>query len=69
MERNKLIVRATDKTDSRGKLIFLTKKGKTIQMKAVTHAGAMYMKAVAGLDERSVKKTAEVLNKAIRNIA
>jgi DNA-binding MarR family transcriptional regulator len=69
MERNKLIVRATDKADSRGKLIFLTKKGKTIQMKAITHAGAMYMKAVAGLDERSVKKTAEVLNKAIRNIA
>jgi DNA-binding MarR family transcriptional regulator len=68
MERNKLIARATDKNDSRGKLIFLTKKGKDIQMKAITHAGAVYMKAIAGLNENSLKQVANVLNKAIQNL-
>lgn len=68
MERDKVIARATDKSDSRGKLIFLTKKGKTIQQRAIECSGEVYMKAVAGISNTSLKQVAGLLNTMIRNI-
>jgi len=68
MERNKMIVRVTDKKDTRGKLIFLTHKGKTIQGRAIEVSGAMYMKAVAGLSGSSLEQSTVLLNKIIHNI-
>lgn len=68
MERDKVIARATDKADSRGKLIFLTKKGKAIQQRAIECSGEVYMKAVAGISHTSLKQVAWLLNTMIRNI-
>lgn len=68
MERNKMIVRVTDKTDSRGRLIFLTRKGKLLQQRAIRHSGALYMKAIAGLNRNSLEQAARVLNKIMQNV-
>lgn len=68
MERNKVIVRTTDKNDFRGKLIFLTKKGKSIQQRAIMHAGMVYMKAVDGMKGAPLEQAARLLKKMIHNV-
>ncbi|MEJ0028943.1 MAG: MarR family transcriptional regulator [Bacteroidota bacterium] len=68
MERNKMITRATDKNDSRGKLIFLTKKGRDLQQKAIAHSGALYMKAVGGLSSTALDQSARLLNMIMQNV-
>ena len=68
MERSKMIVRQTDKTDARGKLIFLTAKGRSIQQQAIRFSGELYMKAIAGIGQGALDASAGVLAKAIRNL-
>src|ERR1041385_2330799 len=68
MERNKMITRVTDKNDSRGKLIFLTKNGRALQQRAITLTGGMYMKAIAGIKSTSLEQSARLLNTIIQNV-
>jgi len=68
MERNRMIVRVPDKKDMRGKLIFLTKKGKALQGRAIELSGALYMKAIGGLQERDLAQSVRLLNRIIRNV-
>ncbi|MEP6737157.1 MAG: MarR family transcriptional regulator [Chryseolinea sp.] len=68
MERNKLIVRVTDKDDSRGNLIFLTPKGKAIQKRAIEHSGALYMKAISGIANTELAQGASLLTRIIQNL-
>jgi DNA-binding MarR family transcriptional regulator len=68
MERNKLIVRATDKTDARGKLIYLTAKGKAIQKQGIELSGALYLKAVAGVNNKTLKESVYLLNSIIQKL-
>lgn len=68
MERNKLIVRVTNKSDTRGKLIFLTAKGKTIQQRAIACSGSLYQNAISGIKKNALDDTAILLNKIIHNL-
>jgi MarR family transcriptional regulator, organic hydroperoxide resistance regulator len=68
MERDRMIVRMTDKTDTRGRLVFLTRKGRTIQRRAIERAGGLYMKALSGVRRNEIKECVGVLNKLILNI-
>jgi DNA-binding MarR family transcriptional regulator len=68
MERSKLIVRVADKTDMRGKLIFLTKKGKTFQRKGIELAGALYLKAISGVKRSALEEGILLLNRVIQNL-
>lgn len=68
MERDKMIVRVTDKLDTRGKLIFLTRKGKSIQKRAIEQSGALYMKALMGVGKNALTESVRVLSKLIHNI-
>lgn len=49
MEKNKLVKRVTDPRDTRGKLVMLAPKGRSMQEKTVALAGALYMKCVKSL--------------------
>jgi DNA-binding MarR family transcriptional regulator len=68
MERNKLIVRTTDKTDARGKLIHLTAKGKAIQRQGIELSGAIYLKAIAGVKNNTLKDGVFMLKSIIQNL-
>lgn len=68
MERTRMIMRTPDKMDTRGKLIFLTKKGRSIQQRAIAHSGTLYIKAVAGSGKRAMTDTVQLLTRFIRNI-
>ena len=68
MERNKMIVRVTDKNDSRGNLIFLTAKGRAIQKRAIEHSGALYLKAVGGIKGSTLEQNARLLKRIIENL-
>jgi DNA-binding MarR family transcriptional regulator len=68
MERNKTITRATDKSDSRGKLIFLTAKGRSLQRRAIGHAGMLYVKAINSTGKTDIAGSVKVLNRIIRNL-
>lgn len=68
MERKKMIVRVADKSDARGKLIFLTAKGKALQQRAIGHTGAIYMKAIGGIRKDNLVQAGRLLNRIIQNI-
>jgi DNA-binding MarR family transcriptional regulator len=68
MERNKLIVRATDKTDARGKLIYLTARGKAIQRQGIELSGAIYLKAIGRVKNNTLKEGVFMLNSIIQNL-
>jgi MarR family transcriptional regulator, organic hydroperoxide resistance regulator len=68
MERNKLIIRVTDKTDARGKLIYLTTKGKAIQRQGIELSGAIYLKAISGIKNIALKESVSVLNNILQNL-
>src|SRR5690349_11006788 len=55
MERTRLIVRKADENDARGKRIHLTSKGKDVQQRAIAVAGALYMKAIASISQKSLE--------------
>ena len=69
MERDKVIARVPNKKDSRGKLIFLTAKGRTIQQKAVAVSGQLYMKVISGLKESQMKVAMKVISAMTSNLS
>jgi len=68
MEKYKMISRVTDKNDSRGKLIYLTNKGESIQKKAVGLSGKLYLKTIKSIKETQLKGGLRLLSAMIRNI-
>jgi DNA-binding MarR family transcriptional regulator len=68
MERSKLIVRVTDKADARGKLIYLTAKGKEIQRQGIELSGALYLKAIKGIKNNALKEGVDLLNSILQNL-
>jgi len=69
MERDKMITRSTNKKDNRGKLIYLTTKGRSIQQKAVAVSGQLYMKAIEGLKEPQMKVAMRIMTAMTSNIS
>ncbi|HEX6890396.1 MAG TPA: MarR family transcriptional regulator [Chryseolinea sp.] len=69
MERDKMITRVTNKDDNRGKRIFLTKKGRSIQQKAVGVSGRLYLKALEGLKESQLKAAMKVMTTMTSNLS
>ncbi|HMJ71146.1 MAG TPA: MarR family winged helix-turn-helix transcriptional regulator [Cyclobacteriaceae bacterium] len=68
MERKKMIVRVTDKKDARGKLIFLTAKGRSIQQRAIGLSGGIYLKAMTGATRSELQQGIRLLNRIMRNL-
>lgn len=68
MEKNKMISRVTDKNDSRGKLIYLTNKGKSIQKKSVELSGGLYEKAIKNIKVSQLKTGLQVMRAMINNV-
>ena len=69
MERDKMITRVTNKNDNRGKLIFLTGKGRSIQQKAVGVSGKLYLKAIEGLKESQMKTAMKIMTTMTSNLS
>lgn len=69
MERDNLITRATNKDDNRGKLIFLTKKGRAIQQRAVGISGNLYMKALRNLKDSQLKAAIKTMSLMKANLS
>ena len=69
MERDKLIMRAANKNDNRGKLIFLSKKGRLIQQRAVGVAGQLYMRAIGNLKESQIKAAINTMMAMTANLS
>jgi MarR family transcriptional regulator, organic hydroperoxide resistance regulator len=68
MVRNRMISRINDPADNRGKLIYLTKKGRGIQTKAVRLSGKLYHKAIANIKEHDLKNGQHLIMKMTANI-
>lgn len=69
MERDNMIKRITNKNDNRGKLIFLTKKGRTIQQKAVNVSGMLYIKAIGNLKASQMNVAMTIIKAMTSNIS
>jgi DNA-binding MarR family transcriptional regulator len=61
MERDNMITRVMNKEDNRGKLIYLTRKGRSIQQKAVGVSGNLYLKAIRNLKESQLKVAMKIM--------
>lgn len=68
MERSKMIARSRDDVDTRGKLVFLTTKGKALQQRAVEHAGLIYSHAMRGIGRNASADAIGTLTRIIKNI-
>ena len=68
MERNKLVARVMDKSDSRGKLIHLTTKGKNLQQRAIRHSGELYFRAIKGVSKGALHDTNRTLSAILKNL-
>ena len=68
MEQENLVVRVTDRTDKRNKLIYLTHKGKELKHKLVPYAGIAIQKATEGIDEEELRICKDVLVKVYKNL-
>jgi DNA-binding MarR family transcriptional regulator len=69
MERDNLIARVTNKKDNRGKLIYLTRKGRSIQQKAVGVSGKLYLRAIGNIKESEMKAAIKVMASMTTNIS
>lgn len=69
MEKNQLVRRMTDPRDTRGKLVSLTAKGKSLQKKTVTLSAQLYEKCVESLTPSEQKAGISVLLKMMKNIS
>jgi DNA-binding MarR family transcriptional regulator len=67
LKKNGLVKDATDESDNRAKLIYLTSKGRAIQKEAVDISGMLYMETTKGINEAhlqaGVKLLTTMLNK------
>jgi DNA-binding MarR family transcriptional regulator len=68
MVRTKLIYRTSDARDNRGKLIYLTAKGKAIQKKAVGVSGELYQKVVGDLPQKDLTRGIALMEQMIKNV-
>jgi DNA-binding MarR family transcriptional regulator len=68
MIKNKVVQRVSDKRDSRGKLIYLTDKGETIQKKAVTVSGQLYGKVLRNIGSKDLAQGTTLLAQMIKNV-
>ena len=69
MERDNMITRVTNKKDNRGKLIHLTKKGRSIQQKAVGVSGKLYLRAIGNIKESELKAAIKVKHYFATNLS
>ena len=69
MERDGLVKRVMNKSDNRGKLIYLTRKGRSIQQKAVAVSGKLYVKAIGNLKESQLKAAMKIMSTMTTNIS
>jgi len=69
MERDNMITRVTNKNDYRGKLIYLTRKGRSIQQKAVGVSGKLYLRALGNLRESELKTAMKVMGAMTKNLS
>lgn len=69
MERDNMVTRVMNKNDNRGKLIYLTKKGRSIQQKAVGVSGRLYLKALGSLKESELKAAMKVISALTTNLS
>lgn len=68
MERDDLVKRVMNKEDNRGKLIYLTRKGRSMQQKAVAVSGKLYVKAISSLKESQLKAAMKVMSAMTNNL-
>jgi MarR family transcriptional regulator, organic hydroperoxide resistance regulator len=68
MIKNKVIHRISDERDSRGKLIYLTPKGKAVQKKAVRVSGELYTKALRNIDGKDLSQAMGLVAQMIKNV-
>ncbi|HEY5917252.1 MAG TPA: hypothetical protein VIU13_07625, partial [Chryseolinea sp.] len=68
-ERNNMITRVINKKDSRGKLIYLTRKGRSIQQEAVGVSGKLYLRAIGNLKESELKAAIKVMTSMTANLS
>jgi len=68
MERDNMIMRIMNKNDNRGKLIYLTRKGRSIQQKAVGVSGKLYMRALVNLKGSELKTAIKVIGAMTKNL-
>ena len=64
-----MITRVTNKNDNRGKLIFLTRRGRSIQQNAVGVSGKLYLKALEGVKDSQLKAAMKVMTTMTLNLS
>jgi len=69
MERDNMISRVANKKDNRGKLIYLTRKGRSIQQKAVGVSGKLYLRAIGNIKESELKAAIRVMTSMTTNLS
>lgn len=69
MERDNMITRITNKNDNRGKLIYITRKGRSIQQKAVGVSGKLYLRALGNLRESELKTAMKIMGAMTKNLS
>ena len=69
MERDDMVKRVMNKEDNRGKLIYLTRKGRSIQQKAVGVSGQLYIKAIGNLKESQLNAAMKVMAIMTNNLS
>ena len=69
MERDNMITRIMNKNDNRGKLIYLTRKGRSIQQKAVGVSGKVYMRALGNLKGSELKTAMKIMGAMTKNLS
>lgn len=68
LEKENLVVRVTDRSDKRNKLIYLTHKGKELKHKLLPYAKEAISNAVSGITEAELKTCKDVLAKVYKNL-
>jgi DNA-binding MarR family transcriptional regulator len=69
MERDNMIKRVTNKNDNRGKLIYLTRKGRSIQQKAVGVSGKLYLRTLGNLKESALQNAMKAVVTMTKNLS
>ena len=69
MERDNMITRITNKNDNRGKLIYITRKGRSIQQTAVGVSGKLYLRALGNLKESELKTAMKIMGAMTKNLS
>ncbi len=69
LEKKHLVVRVTDRSDKRSKLIFLTNEGRQIEAQARAATQRMLSNALKGLDADELIISQEVLKQVFKNLS